>query len=248
MPKLFALADLHLSLCGAKPMDVFGEHWKNHADRMAEAWDRRVSSEDTVLLPGDLSWAMSLEEAFPDLAWIGDRPGKKILLRGNHDYWWSSLSKVRAALPDGCRPLQNEAVRLGDWVLLGARGWIAPEDPEASPEDAKVFRRELERLRLSIADADRRFGTAPPRLAMLHYPPWLEGREPTEVVPLLRQAGVRECVYGHLHGEDLRLGVSGDREGIRFHLVSADAVGFAPALILPETGDSQTGGMPGEAP
>jgi len=229
--RLFALADLHLSLSGVKPMDVFGEAWRDHAGRMASAWDRLVGPDDTVLLPGDLSWARDLEEAKADLAWIGARPGSKILLRGNHDTWWTSASKVRRALPAGCDLLQNEARLAAGRVVVGARGWTSPADPVAQPEDAVVFRREIERLRLSIADADRRFGRGLPRLAMLHYPPWIEGRAPTEVVALLEEAGVRDCVYGHLHGADHALAVTGERGGIRFHLVSADATGFEPVSL-----------------
>ncbi len=240
MPKLFALADLHLSLSGAKPMDIFGEAWIDHAARMAAAWDRAVQPEDTVLVPGDISWARDLAEAAPDLAWIGDRPGRKVLLRGNHDSWWTTVGKVRRALPPECEPLQNDSLPVGDWIVIGARGWVAPDDPVASPEDERVFRRELERLRLSIADADRRHGRDRPRIAMLHFPPWIRDRDPTEVVAMLRDAGVRECVYGHLHGEDHRLAVTGEHDGIRFHLVACDAVGFSPALILSETSSPST--------
>jgi hypothetical protein len=231
VPSVYALADLHLSLIGAKPMDVFGDAWRDHAGRMAETWDGRVAAGDTVLLAGDLSWAEDLREAAPDLAWIGARPGRKILLRGNHDSWWGSAARVRAALPAGCAILQNDAHDAGDRVVVGARGWISPDDPEATAHDAAIFRREIERLRLSVADADRRFGRGLLRIAMLHYPPWIEGRPPTEVVGILRDAGVVDCVYGHLHGADIAMGVTGEREGIRFHLVSADAAGFAPAKI-----------------
>lgn len=231
MGSLFALADLHLSLSGEKPMDVFGELWRDHSARMAEAWDGTVGPEDTVLLPGDLSWAKTLDDAASDLGWIGQRPGRKLLLRGNHDYWWSSVAKVTRALPEGCQPLQNSAVRLERCVVLGTRGWTSPDDPAAQPEDAKIFRRELERLRLSVQDADRQHGRDLPRVAMLHFPPWIEGREPTPVVRILKDAGVRHCVYGHLHGEDHRLGITGEREGIHFYLVAADALGFAPVEI-----------------
>lgn len=237
MPKLFALADLHLSLSGEKPMDVFGENWKDHPAHMAASWDSGVSQEDTVLLPGDLSWARKPADAAVDLAWLGDRPGRKLLLRGNHDSWWTSPTKVREVLPERCEILQNNSFQVGDWVVVGARGWTSPADPEATEQDHAIFRRELERLRLSVSDADRRFGRQDPRLAMLHFPPWIEGKKATAVVDVLRESGVRECVYGHLHGEDHKLGVVGERDGIRFHLVAADAVGFAPALILPETGE-----------
>jgi uncharacterized protein len=231
MARLFAIADLHLSSSGTKPMDVFGAQWKDHPERMAAAWDAAVAPEDTVLVPGDLSWARDLEEARDDLSWIGARPGTKLLLRGNHDGWWTSIAKVRRALPVGCHALQNDAIDAGGLVVVGARGWTAPDDPLAVPGDAAIFARELERLRLSIADADRRFGRSGRRVAMLHYPPWIEGRPPTEVVSVLRDGGVRTCVYGHLHGVDHALGVSGEREGIRFHLVAADAIGFAPTSI-----------------
>ena len=238
MGRLFALADLHLSLTGAKPMDVFSEAWRDHASRMAAAWDGAVEAGDTVLLPGDLSWGADLVEAAPDLEWIGARPGLKILLRGNHDSWWGSAAKVRAALPAGCAILQNDAHLAGDRVILGARGWTSPDDPLATEHDAAIFRRELERLRLSVRDADRRFGRTLSRVAMLHYPPWIEGRDPTEVVGVLRGAGVADCVYGHLHDVDVALGVTGARDGIRFHLVSADAAGFAPVRI-PGPGEAE---------
>ena len=232
MARLFAIADLHLSASGAKPMDVFGALWKDHPARMAAAWDAAVAPGDAVLLPGDLSWARDLDDARRDLAWIGARPGVKFLLRGNHDGWWATIAKVRQALPPGCHALQNDAFDLGGAVLVGARGWTAPDDPTAVAGDTAIFHRELERLRLSIADADRRFGRTSQRVAMVHYPPWIEGRAPTAVVDVLREGGVETCVYGHLHGADHALGVQGEREGIRFHLVAADAIGFAP-LALP---------------
>ena len=212
-------------------MDIFGALWTGHTERMAVAWDAAVAPGDTVLIPGDISWARDLEEARGDLAWIGARPGVKFLLRGNHDGWWTSVAKVRRSLPGGCHALQNDAFDLGDLVLVGARGWTAPDDPLAGPGDPAIFARELDRLRLSIADADRRFGRGSPRVAMLHYPPWIEGRAPTEVVSVLNQGGVRMCVYGHLHGADHTLGVQGERDGIGFHLVAADALGFAPRLL-----------------
>lgn len=235
MDRLFALADLHLSGTGAKPMDVFGELWRDHVSRMASAWDATVDDSDTVMLPGDLSWARTLDEARLDLDWIARRPGRKVLLRGNHDSWWSGAARVRAALPPSCSALHNDSAEFGPWVIVGTRGWTSPEEPGATAADAKVFRRELERLRASIADADRRFGRERPRLAMTHFPPWLVGRAPTEVVPILRDAGTRLCVYGHLHGADHALAVEGLREGIVFRFVASDAIGFRPREIeLPE--------------
>jgi predicted phosphohydrolase len=237
MAHLYALADLHLSGAGDKPMDVFGELWRDHARRMAQNWDATVGDGDTVLLPGDLSWARNLREAAVDLRWIAERPGRKLLLRGNHDSWWSSLARIRDELPPGCEALQNNALEFEDWVVVGARGWTSPDDPFAQPGDERVYRREMERLRLSIVDARRRFGGQRPRLAMVHYPPWIDGREPTEVVDLLADAGVRICVYGHLHGEDHALAVTGTRRGIDFRFAAADAVDFTPVRIdLPQSG------------
>ncbi len=233
MARVYALADLHLSLAGHKPMDVFGDLWKDHPRRMAESWDGIVAPEDWVLLPGDLSWGRSLAEATPDLEWIGARPGRKLLLRGNHDGWWSSVARVREALPPGCSVLQNDSHRVGQRVVVGARGWTAPDDPSAGAHDGPVFRRELERLRMSILHADQHHERELPRLAMLHYPPWIEGRPPTEVVAMLRRAGVRDVVYGHLHGSDHALAVRGDREGMRFHFVASDAVDFTPQELPP---------------
>jgi predicted phosphohydrolase len=228
---LYALADLHLSLAGDKPMDVFGEQWRDHPARMAEAWDRMVGPDDTVLLPGDLSWGRTLDEAAPDLAWIGARPGRKVLLRGNHDSWWTSLGKVERALPAGCVALQNSSLAVEGWVVIGARGWVAPGDPAETPTDAAVFRRELERLRLAVRHADETHGRARPRLAMTHFPPWLDGAPPTEVVPILREAAVRVCVYGHLHGADHVRAVRGERDGMLYVFAAADAVGFAPVAL-----------------
>lgn len=231
MARLFALADLHLSLAGHKPMDVFGEAWRDHHRRMATAWDRVVSPEDTVLLPGDLSWGRNLAEAEPDLEWIGSRPGRKLLLRGNHDSWWGSPARVRAVLPPGCELLQNDSHRVDDRVVVGARGWTSPDDPAAEENAGKIFRRELERLRLSILHADRTFGRELTRVAMLHYPPWIDGQAPTKVVEVLRRGGVRVAVYGHLHGADHALAIRGERDGMLYCFVAADAVGFTPAEI-----------------
>ncbi len=236
MARVFALADLHLSLVGRKPMDVFGELWRDHAPRMAAAWDERVGPADTVLLGGDLSWGRNLAEAAPDLVWIGQRPGRKLLLRGNHDGWWRSPQQVRSALPAGCDLLQNDARRVGPWVVVGARGWLDPQDPLATEKDAAVYRRELERLRLSIEFADRELGRELPRLALLHFPPRLVGEPQTRVVELLLRGGVTVVVYGHLHGDDHARALRGPWEGLRYYFVAADAVGFAPVEVAPPDG------------
>lgn len=220
-------------------MDVFGENWADHAHRMAANWDVLVSGSDTVLLPGDLSWARSLDEAAVDLRWIAARPGRKLLLRGNHDSWWGGIGRLREALPAGVEALHLDAHRLGDTVVVGARGWVLPEDPGFGPDDETIYRRELGRLERSIEDADRRFGPELPRIAMTHYPPCLEDGGETEVVRLLRQGRVRTCVFGHLHGADQARAPRGERWGIRFRLVAADAIDFAPAGVSGDSGDPE---------
>ena len=227
MGRLFALADLHLSLGGDKPMDVFGPLWSDHTRRMAEAWDARVGGDDTVLLPGDLR-GQELEEARPDLEWIGARPGRKLLLRGNHDGWWSSLAAVRRALPAAASRCRH-ALEAEGWVIVGARGWTAPDDPAAEPADAAVFARGWagcvfrRRCRPALRAAHAAAGHAPlpPR-----SPGALDGGRTDP------GRGRRSCVVdGHLHGDDHRLAVRGVRDGIELHFVAADAVGFTPVPL-----------------
>jgi len=227
--RVFALADLHLGEAVDKPMDVFGPLWERHREKIDRNWRERVGDDDWVLVPGDISWAMKLEDALPDLRFIDDLPGRKVLLKGNHDYWWTSRAKVEAVLPPSLRLLQNDAVDLGEGIgVVGARGWTPPTAPRATDDDRKIYERELGRLRLSIDAAGGRF---PRLIAMLHYPPLYAGVGETDVVPILRDAGVRACLYGHLHGADHRYAVRGEHDGIRYYFVAADATGFAPVEI-----------------
>lgn len=154
--KLFAIGDLHLSHSSNKPMSVFGPNWDNHAERIAAAWRERVSDEDAVLIPGDISWAMQLDEARPDIEYIAALPGKKVIMRGNHDYWWGSISKVRDMLPCCMYALQNDTVELGSVTIAGSRGWICPGSSGFDPEtDKKIYDREVIRLQLSLSGANR---------------------------------------------------------------------------------------------
>jgi len=227
--RVFALADLHLGEAVDKPMDIFGPLWERHAEKIDRHWRERVGADDWVLVPGDISWAMKLEEALPDLRFLDALPGRKILLKGNHDFWWTSRAKVEAVLPPSLRLLQNDAVDLGEGIgVVGARGWTPPSAPRATDEDRKIFERELGRLRLSLDAAKGRFDRL---VAMVHYPPLYAGAGETEVVPILREAGVRVCLYGHLHGPDHRYAVQGEHGGIRYYFVAADATGFAPVEI-----------------
>jgi predicted phosphohydrolase len=223
---IFAIADLHLSFAVHKPMDRFGPHWIDHPTKVARAWRERVGAQDTVLVCGDTSWAMRLEEAAPDLAWLDELPGRKVLLRGNHDYWWGSLAKVRRALPPSLRALQNDSLEVEGWQVAGSRGWTLP-GPESPPDDVAIFERELGRLRLSLASA-RGPG---PRLAMLHYPPYAIEVGSSPVLDVLREHDVKICVYGHLHAVPPGTYPEGEQDGIQFHCVSVDLVHFAPRRI-----------------
>ena len=233
--RLFAISDLHLSFGVDKPMHVFGEHWEGHADKIRIAWDGMVAADDWVLVGGDTSWGLSLDEAKPDLDWLGERPGRKVLIKGNHCTWWTSRSKVEKVLHPSIRLLQNDAVLLpDDTVVIGTRLWDPPDAPWADEHAAKVFARELERLRLSI-EAGRKLGGCTeggrPTVALIHYPPkYADGRE-TAAVPMLKEAHVKTCVYGHLHGRSLSMGFRGVADGIRYYLASVDGIDFKPIPI-----------------
>ena len=233
---IFAIGDLHLPGGDKKPMDVFGPHWENHFERISEDWRARVSPEDIVLIPGDISWAMQLSDALTDLRKIGELPGRKLILRGNHDFWWSSLTQLRCSLPEGMHAVQNDAYDAGDVVFCGTRGWMIPPavvsgtaQAKNAPQsqDEKLYRREAMRLEMSLQAARRMAGDRPV-FAMMHYPPILPecAREGTEFTRLMTQYGVSRCVYGHLHGQSVQRGYSGVYNGVQYDLVSCDALRF----------------------
>ena len=225
---IYALADPHLGHAVDKSMDIFGPRWERHAERMAEHWTATVGADDWVLLPGDISWAMKLEDAVSDLRFLDALPGRKVLLKGNHDYWWTSRAKVEAMLPPSMQLLQNDSVDLGEGIgLVGTRGWTPPDAPRATEQDEKIYLREVQRLELSLKTAQGYEHL----IAMLHYPPIYEGLGETAFVPLLKAAGVKVCLYGHLHGPDHRYAVDGMRDGIRYQFVAADALDFTPAVV-----------------
>ncbi len=225
--RVFAIADSHLSGAVDKPMDVFGPAWERHAERLAENWTRVVADDDVVLVAGDISWALKLEDALVDLRFLDALPGRrKILLKGNHDYWWSSRAKVQALLPPTMELLQNNCIDLGGGVgVVGTRGWSPPSAPHAKTEDEKIYQRELGRLQMSLDAAKGKFERL---VAMLHYPPLYRGFGETAFVELLENAGVEVCVYGHLHGNDHRLAVEGVHKTIRYAFVAGDAIDFTP--------------------
>lgn len=229
---IFAIGDLHLPGGEKKPMDIFGDHWANHFDKIQSDWTARIGADDLVLLPGDTSWAMRLDAAQEDLDAIGALPGTKVLLRGNHDYWWGSIGRVRAALPEGMHALQNDALAFGDTIVCGSRGWVCPGSAAFGEEDAHIYERELARLVMSLDKAQALArevsarGGSPRVIAMLHYPPFGERAQPTEVTALLSEYGITDAVYGHLHGPGIAGAFEGPLDGVRYHLTSCDALNF----------------------
>lgn len=220
---IYAIADLHLS-DGEKPMDVFGPHWSGHFLRIREDWLARVKPSDVVLLPGDLSWAMQLQEALPHIHAVSGLPGRKILLKGNHDYWWSGIGRLRALLPEGMYALQNDCVMLDGVLFAGSRGWLMPGEG-TSAEDERIYNRELQRLELSLTAA-RRLSETAPLIGMAHYPPISPGRMDAEPAKRFAASGAKHVVYGHLHGPALAHAFRGMADGVEYHQVSCDGLGF----------------------
>lgn len=221
---LFAIGDLHLSLGADKPMDVF-PGWEGYVEKLEANWRALVRPEDTVVLAGDTSWAMNLKDTRADFAFLQGLPGQKWMLKGNHDYWWTTARKMETFLAqegfDTLHILHNNACIVGDTALCGTRGW--PFD-DAAAQGEKLMAREAGRLRMSLQAA----GDTPNRIAFLHYPPVFPGSSAAELVNVLREFGVKECYYGHLHGKSIRYAMQGDVEGIRYRLISADGLKFCP--------------------
>lgn len=226
---LYAIGDTHLSLRSDKPMDVFGGGWEGYVDKLRQGF-APVEDTDTVVLCGDLSWGMSLEEARDDFAFLNSElPGEKWLLKGNHDYWWTTASKMNAFFQANgltrLHILHNNCAFYGDTALCGTRGWFFEEN--GTPHWEKVFNRELIRLEASLKAAGER-----EKLCFLHYPPLYRGYRCQEILDLLERYGVRLCCYGHLHGASHRLAIEGVQGSVEYRLVSADFVGFRPKKIL----------------
>ena len=225
---LYAIGDLHLSFEADKPMDVFGSRWVGYVEKL-RAGLSVIGPEDTTVLLGDLSWSMDLSSARKDFAFISAIPGRKIILKGNHDYWWTTVNKFNTFCRengfDNLFVLHNNCWFWGDLALCGTRGWFFEEEQSGS-HDEKVFRRELIRLETSLKAA----GDAE-KICFLHYPPVYRGYLCRPILDLLHRYGVKSCYYGHLHSESHRLAVTGEFEGIDFHLVSADYTDFRPIPV-----------------
>jgi uncharacterized protein len=228
---LFAISDLHLSLNGDKPMDIFGERWERHHERLKEHWEGVVGGDDTVIIGGDISWALRLEETALDFQFIHALPGRKVFFKGNHDYWWQSYAKVKEFLPQSICAVQNNYCRYDSHTAIcGTRGWNVPGSTIFSEHDDRIYRRELVRLELSLSMAKKDgFGKT---VAVLHYPPFSPALEDSEFVAVLQKYNVKLCLYGHLHGEDHCRAFIGERDGIQYHFIAGDYLNFRPLQIL----------------
>ncbi len=210
-------------------MDIFGEAWRRHAERLEAAWNEAVTDNDIILVAGDISWAMREIDVLPDIAFLAGLPGRKILLKGNHDYWWSTRARVQRLAPSD-HVLQTNAVELPDVTVVGTRGWELPGGDRLTDDDRRIYGREVERLRLSLEQGAR---TGKPLLAMMHYPPLPADGSPTPFSALLERFAVQRCVYGHLHGAAQRNRVEGVVRSVEYHLVAGDFLAFRPKLIAP---------------
>ncbi|MDR1778169.1 MAG: metallophosphoesterase [Clostridiales Family XIII bacterium] len=256
MGRIWAIGDLHLSFSSEKPMWVFGDIWKDHDEKIKESCEKCVGAEDVLLILGDISWALKTADADADLTWVSALPGRKVLLRGNHDLWWTSVSKLRARYP-GLSFLQNDCLLVGNAgeaadasdeaadasgeaagavdadarvVLCGSRGWVLPNDQNYAPEtDEKIYLRELARMKLSL-QAARRTG-AGRIIVCIHFPPAVNGAR-SGFTDLFEEYGVSKVVYGHLHGKDAwKKGIKGTLNGVEYILAAADYTNFTPILV-----------------
>ncbi|MCM8711074.1 metallophosphoesterase [Clostridium sp. SYSU_GA19001] len=226
---LYAISDLHLALSMEKPMDVFGEHWYKHDEKIKNNWVSKIREDDTVLIAGDISWSMKMEEGLKELEWIHNLPGRKILIKGNHDYWWQSITKLNKLYED-MNFIQNNYYSYENYAICGTRGWICPGGENFISHDKKIYEREQIRLKLSLDSAVKagynKF------IVMLHYPPTNEKFIETEFIRILKDYNVEKVIYGHLHGPSLNKVFTGKIDGVEYILTSADYINFNPVKIL----------------
>ncbi len=224
---VFIIGDTHLSGSVDKPMDVFGGKWENYTDKLKRNWIKSVGRDDTVVLAGDISWAMSLDEALTDFKFLESLPGRKIILKGNHDYWWNTVGKMQKFLNENdiksIEFIYNNCAVAGDFAICGTRGWGERE----TKEDEKIIAREAGRLERSLISAPDGLE----KIAVMHYPPLFENGSIVEFISIMQKYGVKRCYYGHLHAGSIFKAVQGMCFGIEFYLVSADSIDFLPVNI-----------------
>lgn len=225
---IYGIGDLHLDYSREKPMDVFGEDWIGHEEKIFKNWKEKVTNEDLVLIPGDISWALKLDQAYNDLKKVNELPGKKVITKGNHDYWWESKKKMNSLELDTIFFLQNDSYSYKNIDIVGSRGWKPKDSEDFTEHDEKMYNRELNRLNLSLNSIR---GRPYKIIAMLHYPPFKLDSSPNEFVYLMKEYSVDICIYGHLHSEGHRYVVEDVIEGIQFLCVSSDYIDFNPLKI-----------------
>lgn len=225
---IYALGDLHLSFKNPKPMDIFGSNWENHTEKIKKDWISKINDNDTVVLNGDFSWAMKLEDTLPDFKYLNELPGKKILLKGNHDYWWTTVTNMRKFLLDNkiinIDFLYNNSFEIENKIICGTRGWAI--NTEEAVNNVKITNRECNRLKLSIEDGISKYGVNKEIIVFLHYPPVTLGNIETSFIQILKQYNIKRCYYGHLHGKSIKDAINGYIDGIELKLISADGVDF----------------------
>lgn len=227
---LYAIGDLHFSTAVNKPMNIFGDNWENHEKKIIDSWNSKVNKNDTVLIVGDTSWGINMDEATFDLDIIHNLPGKKIYVKGNHDYWWTTVAKLNKLYED-MSFLQNNFYSYNEYAICGTRGWICPNDVKFTEDDEKIYKREAHRLKLSL-DAAKKAGFKKV-IVITHYPPTNDKLEPSLFTDIYEEYKVEKVIYGHLHGkESFKMGLEGIREGVEYKLVSCDYVDFNLVKIM----------------
>ncbi len=226
---IYVIGDLHLSFETDKPMDIFGNNWFNHAEKIKENWIKKVSENDTVIIPGDFSWATYLEEIYKDFEFLNSLPGKKILLKGNHDYWWTTVTNMNKFLKENNFEniyfLHNNSYLVEDIIITGTRGWI---NSYQSPDNYKILKRENDRLKLSLKDGINKYGNDKEIIVFMHYPPFYkeEVNEEIDFIKTMMEYNVSRCYYGHLHADSHKEAVEGKINHIEFKLISSDYLDF----------------------
>lgn len=226
---LYAISDLHLAFNVDKPMDIFGERWLNHDEKIKNNWESKIKEEDTVLIAGDISWSMRAEDSKYDLDWIDSLPGKKIISKGNHDYWWQGIGKLNK-MYENTKFIQNNFYNYEDYAICGTRGWTSPDSDKFTQHDRKIYDRELIRLRLSL-DMAKNAGYSK-FIVMVHYPPTNENYDETEFTKVFKEYGVEKVIYGHLHGPS-NFKIKNDTvDGVEYINTSCDFINFDPIKLL----------------
>lgn len=227
---IFVIGDLHLSFGTDKPMDIFGKNWEEHSQKIKSNWISKVKPQDTVILPGDFSWGMYLEETYKDFEFLNSLPGNKIMLKGNHDYWWTTVTSMKRYLKENNFEnidfLYNNSFLIENKIITGTRGWVTTGIK--SDENYKILKREHDRLKLSIESGIKNYGEYKEVIVFMHYPPFYKEEVPEEIdfIKLMKKYNVKKCFYGHLHSDSHKEAIEGMVEGIEFKLISSDYLDF----------------------